>query len=172
MKAEFINPFVQSLLTVLGKEAPGEWTRGRLSLGQNLFHGNDLNVMIGVTGTIEGQVVLSMDVATAQSIISAMTEQAVSDIDELGKSALGELANMVTGNAVAALSEVGHSVLITPPSLFAGRQLIVTTVMPVLTIPLSSSRRNLVAYIALKEKDARGAGGWPAGSGSAGPTRR
>ena len=45
----------------------------------------------------------------------------VEELDEMGRSALGEFSNMVTGNASTLLSNSGVQVDITPPSIIFGK---------------------------------------------------
>jgi len=151
VKVEFINPFANAVLTVLEKEVPADWTRGQLSLRPSPFEGHDMNVIIGVAGDVEGQVVLTMSNATAKNIVSTMMGETVTELDELGKSAIGELGNMITGNASIALAENGYRSVLTPPSVIQGKELIVTTVMPVLSIPMRSEMGDVTVCVALRE---------------------
>lgn len=151
MKVEFINPFANSVLSVLEKEIPADWIRGQLTLKSSPFEGHDMNVIIGVAGDVEGQVVLTMSSATAKNIVSTMMGETVTEIDEIGKSAIAELGNMVTGNASIALAENGYRSVLTPPSLIQGKELIVTTVVPVLSIPMRSEKGDIIVCVALRD---------------------
>jgi chemotaxis protein CheX len=151
VKVEFINPFAKAVLSVLEKEVPADWTRGQLSLKPSPFEGWDMNVIIGVAGDVEGQVILTMSSATAKNVVSTMMGETVSELDELSKSAIGELGNMITGNASIALAENGYRSVLTPPSLIQGKELIVTTVMPVLSIPMRSEKGDITVCVALRD---------------------
>lgn len=152
MKVEVIGPFAEQAAMVLEKELGAKPRRGDLSLKPSPFPASDLNVIIGVTGDIEGQVVYSMSLSTAQWIASTMMGMEADISDEIARSAINELGNMVTGRAMTALSRNGYSAIITPPSLFVGKDMIVTTVMPILGIPLLFDDGRIDINVALREK--------------------
>jgi len=73
------------------------------------FTTEDITAVIGVSGELVGNVLYGFPKSTARGIIDIMVG-ADDEIDlELALSALGELANMVTGNAATELSSSGFS---------------------------------------------------------------
>jgi len=53
---------------------------------------------------------------SAQSIVGVMLGEPVSTVnDELALSAIGEIGNMITGNAAARLAQLGYTCNISPP---------------------------------------------------------
>lgn len=83
----------------------------------------EINLIIGLTGVIKGQVCYSMSRPTALAIASLMMGDEILELDDMVQSALCELANMMSGNATIILTEEGGSSMITPPSLVIGRSL-------------------------------------------------
>ena len=60
---------------------------------------------IGVSGRLEGNVLYGFSGESAQSIVGVMLGEPVSTVnDELALSAIGEIGNMITGNAAARLA--------------------------------------------------------------------
>jgi len=152
MKAEFVNPFASAMVMVFQKEFGMNVMRDSLALQQGPLRGADVNTIIGVTGQLEGQVIYTFDERVALRIASALMGEAVEELDELAKSAVAELGNIITGNAAIGLSENGYNCILTPPTLLTGKELIVTTFTPVLNIPFSTDFGSVIVHVALRER--------------------
>ena len=152
MKAEFVNPFASAMVMVFQKEFGMNVMRDSLALQQGPLRGADVNTIIGVTGQLEGQVIYTFEERVALRIASALMGEAVEELDELAKSAVAELGNIITGNAAIGLSENGYNCILTPPTLLTGKELIVTTFTPVLNIPFSTDFGSVTVHVALRER--------------------
>jgi chemotaxis protein CheX len=127
MKAEYINPFLESARTVIEQMCRIRPSTGRLSVKEIRFADNHLWVQIGLTGQMTADIIFSLSKPVALRIISAMMGGfAITEIDDMGRSAISELSNMISGNASALLYNQGLIVDITPPrivsSAFAARR--------------------------------------------------
>lgn len=154
MKVEFINPFVSAAFMVLekfGKQA----TKGNLRLTPSPIEGKEVNTVVGVTGDVLGQVIYSMSTETALNIASLMLMgMPVEDLDEISKSAVSELGNIITGNAATELGNNGFSCNVTPPTLFMGKDVKVSVKdVQILVIPILSDLGEITIYVALRESD-------------------
>jgi chemotaxis protein CheX len=90
-------------------------------------------------GDLEGQVVFSFPRETAIAIVSRMMGMPIEELDELGRSALAEFGNIVSGNALMLMTKAlrNISVDITPPSVITGEELEVSVEnVPTLVIPV------------------------------------
>ena len=91
------------------------------------FSYND-NIMVIVGVRANGAVALVMNLSTAKNIASKMMGGMKLDtLDEMGKSAISELTNMILGNTATILFNRGISVEITPPSTLMGDNIEVST---------------------------------------------
>ena len=125
MDIKYINPFINGLLNVCSMLGMKELKRTGLSKREKLQTEHDVNVIIGLVGGLKGNVVLSMHEATACNIASTMMGgMPVPQFDLMPKSAICELANMVAGNSVSNLQEIGSLVDITPPTLISGKNMV------------------------------------------------
>ena len=137
MKVEYVNPFVTAAYNVIEMLMAIKPEKGQLSMRPAVITSQQCNVITGVTGQIEGQVIYGMSMQTADKVASVMLGQPVLTFDQLAASAIGELGNMVTGNASALLSEAGFQCDITPPSIVRGGNVKITTLcIPALVVPL------------------------------------
>lgn len=121
MTLQFIRHFIDATEMVLKQVLGTVPDRGRVVI----YDGSEVpvshvNVIIGVTGQVSGQVAYGMGLETAQAIAAAMMGEPQTELTPIGESAIGELANMIAGNAVTLLSREGLKTDITHPSLLKG----------------------------------------------------
>ncbi len=153
MKAEYINPFVSAAFHVLKALLEIEPSKGTLNIRRELCTSQQCNAIIGVTGKIEGQVIYGMNLVTADRIASHMLGQPVKTFDHLAASAIGELGNMITGNAGAMLAEAGYRCDITPPSIVRGTNVKISTVcIPALVVPIEIPYGTIEIAVSLQER--------------------
>jgi Predicted inhibitor of MCP methylation, homolog of CheC len=119
MKAEFINPFLESARNVIEQMVQIKPSTGQLSVKDIQFIDHYVWIQIGMTGQMSGNIVFGLSESVALKIISAMMGGfVITEIDEMGKSAISELSNMISGNASTMLYNQGVQVDITPPRIF------------------------------------------------------
>ena len=137
IKVEQINPFLLSAKQVLQQVCQIDVRIGAISKDDRYINGEPLFIMLGVTGEITGQVLIVMDEAVAKDIASRMMMgMPVAQIDDMAKSALSELGNMIMGNAATILSNNNILIDITPPTLITGSTNITSPDIMVLRVPL------------------------------------
>ncbi len=153
MKAVYINPFLNAAYNVIKDVAGLEARKGELRLESSPIKGNEVNVVIGVTGDLTGQIIFCLTEETALVLASKMLFALATDtFDELAKSAIGELGNMIIGNAVTELAGKGYICDLTPPALFIGRNVTVSTAAAqFLVIPFEMDIGKLDINVALQE---------------------
>ncbi|HBL35378.1 MAG TPA: chemotaxis protein CheX [Firmicutes bacterium] len=158
MKAEFINPFVGAAYDIIKMVTQTQASKGELALANSPIRGNEVNVVIGVTGDLAGQIILCMSEATALEFATKMLMNlATETFNELAKSAICELGNMILGNAVTNLGDNGYFCTLTPPTLFIGKDVAVSTqVLRFLVVPLETEFGAITINVALQEKPGKG----------------
>lgn len=128
MKVEYINPFVTATFEILKAVADLNPKRGKLILKTEAIPSFGVSVLVGVVGEVKGQVVYSLSEETGKKISSAMMMgMPVDAFDEMAKSAVSELANMITGNASTQLASLGLTIDISPPTLVTGTNIHIAT---------------------------------------------
>jgi len=89
---------------------------GNLGVKEIGFIENHIWIQIGMTGQMNGDIVFGIQEKVALHMVSAMMGgYVITEMDEMGQSAISELGNMISGNASMILSNQGVSVDITPP---------------------------------------------------------
>lgn len=152
MKEEYVNPFLTPAKMVWQKmlEQPLELERAEMVSHQ--FTTEEVTAIIGISGKLEGTVLYGFPETTANAIVKILIgEDDATFGDELGLSALGEIANMITGNAATILASMGYPCNISPPVIvepagsrfttLAGSQIMVTFISDLgpLTVRISLS---------------------------------
>jgi chemotaxis protein CheX len=153
MKAQFIDPFVSSASEVLDAECGVTVTRnGKLTLTTDAATPMEVTAMIGVTGDLAGIALYSMSKTTALALFSTMLGEEATEFDDLARSAIGELGNMITGKSAVLLEKVGYSCDLTPPSIIEGQGTLITSVqLPKLVMPLTTESGEFLINIGLRE---------------------
>ncbi len=139
MKEEYINPFLTPAKMVWQKELGHALELERAEMVSHQFTTEEVTAIIGISGKLEGTVLYGFPETTANAIVRILIgEDDATPHDELGLSALGEIANMVTGNAATMLAGMGYPCEISPPVMvepagsrfttLAGSQIMVTFV--------------------------------------------
>lgn len=152
MDADYINPFLEAASKVFQQVLNVELRRGKVIVKENPGPSHDVVIMIGITGSITGEVVYSM----SYDMVSKISEILMPGISakEIGneyKDIVGELANMITGNALILFDISGKLINITTPTIISGENFTVTLMkQTTLSINLYSTIGKLEMNVALK----------------------
>jgi chemotaxis protein CheX len=83
-----------------------------------------ISIVLGITGAMRGQVVYSMDTSFAYDITKVMIPNKLPmERKQFVNSAVGEIGNMVTGQASIQLAGQNQRIHLTPPAVFTGQGL-------------------------------------------------
>ena len=153
MKVEYVNPFIESASSVLEEIAALKSTRGKLTLKDPNKPFRDVCAILGVIGTVHGQVIYGFDETTARSVVSRMMMGAeVTEFDEMARSALGELGNIITGKASVNLESAGFPIEISPPTLVMAQNVRISSLkIPMIVVPLETEVGVIDIYVGLIE---------------------
>lgn len=110
---------------------------GQVSVKDIKFVEQNIWIHIGMNGQMNGNIIFGLREDVALKIISAMMGgYAISELDEMGRSAISELSNMISGNASTILYNQGMTVDITPPRIMEMAQAAGFNESKALTVPL------------------------------------
>lgn len=153
MKAELINPFVGSTVSVFSTMLGCELKRGQLSLNDKFQHQYDISGIIGLSGPVSGTVVVSLDEKVALAATRVMLGDAPDTVNEEVVDAVGELTNMIAGSAKSQLAQFCMSLAL--PTVITGKNHVITfgsRVRPV-CIPFESQWGPLTVEVGLLERE-------------------
>jgi chemotaxis protein CheX len=117
VKSENVNAFVQGAQSTLAIICGSSGKLGKLFVRQAPYEGLALSVIIGLKGQLAGEVIYTMDTNCGLYLASkVMMDMPVPTMDDMAKSAVSELANMISGNVASTLYNQGVKVDITAPT--------------------------------------------------------
>lgn len=153
MKQEYVNPFIRASVDVLQQVTQMNFNIGKPNIRTSPFSPDDVLVTLGIVGNLKGKVTISMPTESAKAIASKMMMgMPIEKLDEMSKSALCELGNMIMGNVATVLFNQGVQIDITPPSLYTGNNIeISASNMVTICIPLTTDEHRLILDVSIKE---------------------
>lgn len=152
INAEYINPFLEAASVVFKSILNVDLRRGKLIIKENPIPSLDVAIIIGITGGVTGEIVYSMSYPMVQKIAEVLMpgmsqEQMMNEYKDI----VGELANMITGNAMNLFASTGKVIDMTTPTVIDGKNFNITMIkQTTLGITLYSPMGQLEMNIALK----------------------
>lgn len=137
MRAEYINSFLESATLVLEQLIQIRPLPGQHGLKELVLIDNYVWIQIGLKGQMSGEVMFGLHEQVALKLVSAMMGGfTITEMDEMGRSAISELGNMISGNASTLLYSQGLTVDITPPQIIGSSSFETWASRRALTVPL------------------------------------
>ncbi|BAX51731.1 CheC-like family protein [Photobacterium damselae subsp. piscicida] len=122
MKAEFVNPFLASLLNVVQTMATMELSPQKPRLKKDEIARGDVSGLIGMIGPqTKGAMSITFDEKLALEIMHRMVGERPVGINEEITDMVGEITNMVTGGAKRILADKGYDFDMATPAVVSGR---------------------------------------------------
>lgn len=120
VNADHINPFLMASTKILKEMCFVDTMIGKPYIKSPAFFEDTLLILIGFTGEMKGQVMIAFNNAIACDIASKMIMMPITAMDDLARSAICELGNMIMGNTATIFSTKGIAIDITPPTVGNG----------------------------------------------------
>lgn len=125
MDVKYLNPFIEAFTTVMPQVGFGTVEIGNIAAIDNKsITASGVVVVLGIVGDLRGNVVYTLDEASAKSIASTMMMgMPIEELDDMARSALSELTNMLTATAATCFSNVGIMADISTPTTLQGENI-------------------------------------------------
>lgn len=120
MKAEYVNSFYAATKDVFQLMLDINPEKRNVVVVEGMVSSKEANVILGVTGDLKGTILFSFSKAMALEMIKIMSGMEMDKIDSFASSALGEIANIIGGNALTKLTENNYICDIVPPQIIIG----------------------------------------------------
>lgn len=120
MKVEHINSFYAATQDVFKTMLDLDVKKGNLKVIEGMISGKEANVTLGVTGDLKGSILFGFPTDMTLEMVRIMSGMEIKQIDTFVSSALGEVANIIGGNALTNLT--CHNLIcdIVPPQVSIG----------------------------------------------------
>ena len=139
MDAKLINPFIKSTINVLETMAFVKCKAGKPYLKKDAVAQGDVTGVIGLTGEANGTVSVTFDKGSILKIVSNMFGEQMEELNSEVADAVGELTNMISGQARRELEEINRVFEAAIPSVISGEKHQIThyTDGPKIAIPFT-----------------------------------
>jgi chemotaxis protein CheX len=122
MNVQVINLIIKAIKNTSNMTIQTEVENGKPKLVGSPVPEEGICVLVGTTGELKGQVVLSFEKEKALEISNKMMQGLGSgEWDKMAKSAIREFANMTLGTFSTLLNQEEINIDITPPTLIEGK---------------------------------------------------
>ncbi|WP_319542192.1 chemotaxis protein CheX [uncultured Pseudodesulfovibrio sp.] len=140
MDVKLAKPFIKAAVDVLSTMAFIKPEVGKPYVKRNNVAAGDVSGMVGITGEKNGSVSLSFSKGCAVAIVKNMLGDEIDDIMQDVKDAVGELTNMISGQARAGLAETGLVFQGSTPTVVMGDNHTISHMAksPIMAIPFTT----------------------------------
>lgn len=135
MDVRYVNPFLKASSEVIKQVLNQDIKFDRPYVKKTPFLAEELLVIIGIVGSVKGKLMLSVKKDDTTRIASAMMGGMELEYGEITKSAIGELCNMIMGNASRIMGAENIDINITSPTILEAQNLTISQKEEVVCIP-------------------------------------
>ncbi len=118
MKAEYLKPFIESITEVFESMLGSPVKVERIGIPDKSSEKPEIIGLIGLSGSAQGIVAVKLPENTALALISRMVGADFNSIDSSVIDGVGELVNIIAGNAKAKFT--GHMMSLSLPTVVRG----------------------------------------------------
>ena len=149
MDVRYINPFLVAVRNVFDTMVQVPIRLGKPAVKSENVPLHEVSGIIGLSGHVNGCVVLNMSEAIVFELVSALTGEPVDTVDADCTDAIGEIANMIAGSAKKDFP--GEDTSISIPSVIIGRHKVAyPQSVAIISIPCDTRAGRLCIDVALK----------------------
>lgn len=120
MKTECINSFYKATEDVFHLMFDLNVEKGDFKIVDGLISNRNANVVLGVKGDLKGSILFSFNKDMTLEMVRIMSGLELKAIDSFVSSALGEVANIIGGNALTNLTNYNYICDLEPPQVIIG----------------------------------------------------
>ena len=117
---EIARPFVKATIEILATMAGITAIAGTPYVKKGLVAKGDVSAIVGVTGDQTGSIAVSFTRPCAIALVKGMLGDDIEDVLQDTQDAVGEVTNMVSGQARAGLTEIGITLMGSTPTVIVG----------------------------------------------------
>ncbi|MFZ5568766.1 MAG: chemotaxis protein CheX [Thermodesulfobacteriota bacterium] len=153
MDAKLINPFINATMNVLETMAFVKCKAEKPYLKKDDVAKGDVTGVIGITGETNGTIAVTFEEGSILKIVSNMFGETMTVLNSEVADAVGELTNMISGQARRELEEAGRVFEAAIPSVISGKNHMIThyTDGPKIAIPFTTEGGKFTIEVCLEK---------------------
>ena len=150
--AEIARPFVRSTLEILETMAGLSAVAGKPYIKKGNIAKGDVSAIVGVTGDKTGTIAVSFSRPCAIALVQGMLGDDIQDVLQDTQDAVGEITNMVSGQARAGLRTMGITLQGSTPTVIVGDGHTIRHISasPVVAIPFTTKAGDFTVEFCLE----------------------
>ncbi|RJQ61749.1 MAG: chemotaxis protein CheX [Desulfobacteraceae bacterium] len=151
MDVKLINPFIHATVKVLETMAGVKAEPGKPFVKKDKIARGDVTGIIGITGESNGTISVTFDEGSILAVVSKMFGEDVKELNADISDAVGELTNMISGQARRKLEEDGRKFEAAIPTVVTGKghEISHITSGPIIAVPFATDAGNFTIEICL-----------------------
>jgi chemotaxis protein CheX len=150
MDVAYINPFVISTIETFKKMLNSEAKPGKAQLKKDTTFTYDVSGVIGLSGEAQGSICLSFPKLIALKVVSALIGTEIKIVGPEVSDAVGEIANIVAGNAKQHLTQFNLSISLPKVIMGKDHKIASQSGVPTIVVPFSCSLGDFAMEVSLK----------------------
>ena len=153
MDVQYINPFIASTIHVIKTMSSVDVQVGKPYLKKDEVAKGDVSGIIGLIGEIKGSISVSFSEGCILPIVSKMFQEEVKEMNDEVKDAVGELSNMISGQARQKLELIGRSLKASIPIVIMGKNHTIShmTKDKIIAIPFKTDNGDFTIEVSFEE---------------------
>ena len=154
MDVQMINPFIEATMKVLETMASTKAKAQKAYVKKDKKATGDVSGIIGITGEAMGTISVSFSASSILAIVSKMFGEEMSEINDDIGDAVGELTNMISGQARQQLEAEGRLLKAAIPTVIMGKNHSISHITdgPIIAIPFETDNGSFAIEICLGGK--------------------
>ena len=154
MDVKLVNPFIEATLHVLSSLAFTKATAGKPFLKKDSLASGDVSGIVGLSGEARGTISVSFSEESILAIVGNMFGEPVKEINDDVKDAVGEILNIVSGQARQKLEAMGRSLKGAIPTVITGKNHAIShiTKQPIIAIPFDTDNGHFTIEVCIEDR--------------------
>jgi chemotaxis protein CheX len=150
---DLTSPFIESATSIFSMMLGWDLTVGELSRSNRFQSNHDISGVIGFSGALRGSIVIGINQDVAFAAAEAFFGGKPTEIDAEVLDMVGELSNMIGGNAKERMTTTGVTLGLPMVISGKGHRISFDPVAQVVLIPFESPQGNLTVEVAIRPPD-------------------
>jgi chemotaxis protein CheX len=150
MNVAFVNPFITATILMFKTMLATEIVPGKPHLKAKPEPSHDVSGIIGLSGNAQGSIAISFPKLVALKVVSKMLGSEIKVVGPELSDAIGEIANIVAGNAKQDLTQ--YQLSISLPNVIIGKDHVIIgqSGVPTIIVPFTSALGEFAMEVSLK----------------------
>jgi chemotaxis protein CheX len=150
--AKIVRPFLEAVKNVIGTMAMIEVVPGKPFMKRDTVASGDVTGVIGITGDRNGTMSVTFTRPCIQAVVGNMLGEPVDELNQDVRDAVGELTNMISGQARRGLQMLGVRLEAGIPTVVTGENHSIAHISrePILAVPFSTTHGDFTLEVSLE----------------------